>query len=238
LIVLLASYPRSGNTYLRHIIETVYGYPTNAVYQGDVITGITSCGEPWSDYVKRPGVKFAKLHESAHVADAVDWTEPTSAIYLIRDGRDALVSQAHYELRHGADHNAGRTTFDEMLQAVIVGDISICPIRRQLYHWGHNVLSWLGRTPPAVVVRFEDLIGPHGREVIVQVLDMVGVGNGQMPNEEKWQQARSFEKMQQLNPVMFRRGKVGGWRDEMSDAMHSLFWKHHGAAMRMAGYER
>jgi hypothetical protein len=46
----------------------------------------------------------------------------------------------------------------------------------------------------------------------------------------------AFEELHALAPRLFRRGRPGGWRDEMPDDLHRLFWHRYGDAMRRLGY--
>ncbi|MEA5472263.1 glycosyltransferase family 2 protein, partial [Spirulina sp. 06S082] len=48
----------------------------------------------------------------------------------------------------------------------------------------------------------------------------------------------NFSDLNQIEPKLFRRGKIGGWQDEMPLDLHNLFWEYHGEAMREVGYSR
>jgi hypothetical protein len=51
-------------------------------------------------------------------------------------------------------------------------------------------------------------------------------------------QVPSFDELHRRNPVTYRRGEVGTWREEMPPRLQRLFWRRHGETMRALGYER
>jgi hypothetical protein len=86
----LASFPRSENTFTRFVFRQVYGIASDTVYSNEAGGTFArflaeTAGEQPSD---RPW--FTKTHEIA----AADESSP--AVYLVRDGRDAYVSYAHF----------------------------------------------------------------------------------------------------------------------------------------------
>ena len=72
------------------------------------------------------------------------------AVVLIRDGRDAVVSYAHFFLKteRGIDH-PGRDLFEETLRGIVDGD--------SFGGWSDNVNAWVDRVGPDRAVRYEDL---------------------------------------------------------------------------------
>lgn len=174
MIVWLASYPRSGNTFMRMVIGQIYGRGSRTVYPVDGVRArlggelvATEQGDMSTEKARASSdVHFVKTHRRR----ALDVADDDRAIYLVRDGRDAVVSFARQraelcparyrdELRALLDRHDGGTA-----------------------SWGQNVLSWRpddgsARAARVVVVRFEELIEPCGDEAIglpTEVLDAVG----------------------------------------------------------------
>ena len=96
MIVWLASYPRSGNTFLRIVLHRLYGVPTYSVYDDDdpVAQRVGPDLVGWrpkpgdrTEMIAAPGVHFVKTHKRRK-------GDGSPAVYLVRDGRDALVSRA------------------------------------------------------------------------------------------------------------------------------------------------
>ena len=91
-VIWLASYPRSGNTFLRTILWHCFGLPSASVYPQDLggnkeleqYVGHIEHGPLLDAYIEQNSVLFVKTHEYPK--------DPNPAIYVIRDGRAACVS--------------------------------------------------------------------------------------------------------------------------------------------------
>jgi hypothetical protein len=104
-IVWIASFPRSGNTFLRIVLNRLYGVRTSVVYDFDGVAD--RLGAPLVGFEERPGT-FAAMRESPEV-HLVKTHRPhdelildgDKAICLVRDGRDCLVSWARQRSEGG-----------------------------------------------------------------------------------------------------------------------------------------
>ena len=102
--------------------------------------------------------------------------------------------------------------------------------------WGRNVLSWSGELPAQTVqIRYEELIA-HPVAVARHAVDAVAPhlssnGDPEIP---------SFEELQKIDPLFFRRGIVGSHRDELPEDLEELFWSRgeNREAMELLGYAR
>jgi len=83
-MIWLASYPRSGNTFFRIILHEVYGIKSVA-YTGPFMEKGDYSPEEY------PVIKTHLL------PDQLPEDDKTPSIYLVRDGRDAIVSMAHHK---------------------------------------------------------------------------------------------------------------------------------------------
>jgi glycosyltransferase involved in cell wall biosynthesis len=150
------------------------------------------------------------------------------AIYLVRDGRDSLVSVAN----HRADIVSPGSDFSTNLYEAIVA-------QQNSYFggWSHNVTAWLDRA--TTVIRYEDLIKDQ-KGVFKRVEQLL-----QLPKAD-WDNLPNFKEMKFGNPKyggkktnkFFRKGKSGSWKDEMSQEQLELFWHFHGDTMERLGYSR
>ena len=152
MLVWVASFPRSGNTFLRIILYRLYGIRTSTVYDVDGVA--ERLGKDLIGFTDRSG-SLAELRASdethfikTHRQRDADVDENDSAICLVRDGRDALVSWARQASEQDpASYEAELR--ERILRRSAVGTGS----------WENNVLSWL--QPPAphrIMLRYEDLI--------------------------------------------------------------------------------
>ena len=223
MIVWLASFPRSGNTFLRILLYRLYGVRSSTVYDVDGVA--QRLGESLVGYEDRPAsyaamrasdaVHFVKTHRQRDT----DVDEEDRAICLVRDGRDSLVSWARMM---SEDDPAA---FEPRLRELIERDAPI-----GTGSWGKNVLSWL--QPPAgqrIVLRYDDLIA----EPVAKVTAAVATLLPQMRRLEG-ADAPDFAALRQTDGRFFRRGVVGSHRDELPPHLHELFWSRPGNAEAMA----
>lgn len=225
--VWLASYPRSGNTLVRMLLDRVYGIPSYAGYEEKA--PVTHAPRPefqmWvSPMPETPGpgkpdgpdsLRFIKTHGPP--------ADDAPAVCIVRDGRDALVSYAHY-LRC-FDPAASGQPFGEVLSELISATDVHC-------NWSLCVNAWRARggSAPTAWLRYEALVEDPTAAVAGCLarlgLDLKPTG-GALPD---------FAELHRAWPAFFRKGKCGAWREEMSDELHRLFWRRHGAMMEEFGY--
>ncbi|WP_127089093.1 sulfotransferase domain-containing protein [Aquabacter cavernae] len=189
----LASYPKSGNTWLRLMIQVCLsgaGIDINRISVAPQI-GINrrvfddAMGVSASDLTPdevllwRPAVLRAraanlskplilKTHEHRYPLANGDWLHPPEcslgAVYVVRDPRDVAISLARHL----------RMTIDRSIEIMASADmrIAVAPHRLNISlvdcwgSWSANVGSWLAPgTFPVSVVRFEDLRADPAREL-------------------------------------------------------------------------
>jgi Sulfotransferase domain len=182
-IIWLASYPKSGNTWVRAFLHNLLrdppeGYDINRISDftigdADVPWYTPFIGRPPGDWSREevarvrpraheamtrayPDSVFVKTH-NALVADQFGPLIPleltAGAIYVVRNPLDVAVSYGHH---------LGRSIDDivDLLNSSDTGNpnttITVYQILRS---WSEHVQSWTGRPHPALhVVRYEDLL--------------------------------------------------------------------------------
>lgn len=217
MIVWLASYPRSGNTFCRVLLRRLYGLPTYDIHepyptpmpQYEHLIGRATLDRPISALQRDARLHVVKTHEIPR--------DDYPAIYLVRDGRDAAVSYAWYVMPSGGDYLG-------LLRHII---------ESPGYYggWSRNVRAWTSRRAPTALVRFDDLITNPTAE-LQRAMTAIGLALG----EPKATKVPSFSDLHAFGPQHFRKGRTGAWRDDMPDDLHLLFWRRHGATMRALGY--
>ncbi|HUI25391.1 MAG TPA: sulfotransferase domain-containing protein [Candidatus Kryptonia bacterium] len=233
MVVWVASYPRSGNTLFRMLLFYLYGEKTYSIYPEPEFRRLSAADTvghaplpaPLPQLAADSRVYFVKTHELPRN----DW--PT--IYLVRDGRDSLVSHTHFWMAFRNAHPwrrrlkrvLGGSEFERTLSRFIRTD-------DPFNGWSHHVLAWtVDRVHGATVpVRYEDLVQQPEvclREALTK-LDLT--------LKETGQRLPSFDALHAQWPDLFRRGQVGSWRDEMPERLHDMFWRRHAIAMRHFGY--
>jgi len=137
------------------------------------------------------------------------------AIYIVREGRAALVSYCHY-LRDFLGRNVS-------LEAAIAGD-AIPP-------WSDHVAAWVfsGR-PNVLVIRYEELILARA-DLLEKISQFIG-------RPALRQNDISFSDLHRLMPAFFRCGSNERNIDEMTAQQLKLFDSRHGLVQARMGYPR
>jgi aryl sulfotransferase len=199
-IWLLASYHKSGNTWLRVVLASLlsgrpvdinampavnFGASDRALF--DKALGIASADltieqeinllprayEIWAAEAKRP--IYSKTHDAYRMTPAGEPVFPTTAtrgaVYVVRDPRAVAVSFAHHRGRDIDD------TIDRMEDPggawAPVSRLSQQLIQRP-GHWSDHVESWLGAPFPVHLLRYEDMHNdPHSAfAAVARFLDL------------------------------------------------------------------
>lgn len=231
MIIWLASYPRSGNTYFRVLLKHYFNIDTFSVYDETIPIGkefikdLVGVGEqttPVDEKIRSNNTSIIKTHDLPQ--------DDYSAIYIVRDGRDALVSYAHYILSRDINDKGGFINkFNLILNELVETD-------NYFGGWGDHTLSWMQRASNTVVIKFEELVQTQDPYTIVSnALKKV-----EYPVTLRDESATipSFDDLHNLWPAFFRKGKIGAWKTEMLEETQDLFWKRYDKAMEVAGYQR
>jgi hypothetical protein len=227
-IVWVASFPRSGNTFLRIVLHRLYGVRTSTVYTidgvadriGAGLVGATDGPAALAELRASADVHFVKTHRTRDT----DVRDDDRAVCLVRDGRDALVSWA----RMSSEDDPGR--YEDDLRAKILAEPG-----RGTGSWGANVLSWLEPpSPTRVTLRYEDLIAAPVTSV-TSVVSTLAPTLTPRPDPDIPTHA---DLKQQSDPAFFRRGEVGSHRTELPATLHTLFWSRpdNHTAMTLLGH--
>jgi hypothetical protein len=231
MIIWLASYPRSGNTYFRILLKQMYGISTYEIYDLDLSNA------EWAAFTKVIGhedkpMTLAQMEASPeyYIVKTHEMPgEACPAIYLVRDGRDSIVSCAHFILHYNYRTSAAENP-DMLLETM---NELICT-NEYFGGWGANVLAWSQRRTKTVVLRYEDLVAAP----IESVRHVMREINYQPPelNANVDQPMLAFDDLHQRVPEFFRKGQRGGWKEEMPVELQKFFWARYGKAMMKMGY--
>ena len=225
-MIWLASFPRSGNTFFRNVLYEVYGIESSTYHKESTY--------PVDD--KYDQYQVVKTHL---LPSQLEPNDPSvKSVYLVRDGRDSLVSTAH----HRKDIVSPNSDFEvNLLESIIA------PRGSHFGGWSENVRQWNERAD--IIIRFEDLIADPIKEVekLRSIMDLPTPQIDKLPSfkdlkfgSPKYGSARKNKVLKEGEEKkaskFFRKGKVGGYKDDMSPEMEQLFWNIHGDIMRQMGY--
>jgi hypothetical protein len=200
--VWISSFARSGNTLFRKILNHCFGVGSTSFYEEDKIGSM-----PGAD------MNFMKSHEDPMRLLG-------SGVYIMRDGRDVMVSLAHYRIKfHPADANR---RFSDVLTECVeeIGGGT----------WSHHVLQGINRKFP--IIKYEAMVKDPSesvRRVCSKIYDMDICFRGAYPLPK-------FQTFHHDSPDFYRKGVVGCWREEMPESINQRFMDLHGETMRQAGY--
>jgi len=270
-ILWLASYPKSGNTWLRAFLANYLSDSRQPVdintlpefSYSDIRTSYYEqvSGKAIADLepaevnrlrprvhrllaAARPGVVFVKTHSMLTRIDGVPTITPEvtrGAVYVVRNPLDAGVSFGHH---YGLPmENVSRALCFSGLKTVPQPDT----VTQFLSDWSNHLKSWLNTTGlPRKVIRYEDMVASPDKTFgeVIDFLDMPkdrdrikrAIRHSSFKTLAKQERSSGFVEQSNKSEAFFRRGVVGGWRNELSDEQAEHMIRHHREMMMEMGY--
>jgi len=233
--IMLGSYPRSGNTWLRHLI-TLVRYPGKNIEKEDLVnrtvpdlhSPITT--EEMVDTLTNPRV--FKTHFCYRV---LEWGK---AIFLYRDPRDVAISYFHFNKKL----NKYSGTFNTWLRMFLNSYFPFFP----MVNWRQHTESWLKgkerNINSILVVKYEDMVA-NIYDTVAEVCKFIGLQADKQVVVEAIK-GSSFERINRIYSRSNRltwvgiRGGPGQWKETLTDPQNDEFWKRWGNFMSQLGYKK
>lgn len=274
-IIWLASYPKSGNTWVRIFLSCLIKETLGDGFINDLIIPIISARSFYDDYLDIESsdltfyeLEMLKADAMRCFAGEIDTTPffmkahdaytyrpdkapvfaadiSLGAIYIVRNPLDIAASFAsHLDV-----------SIDKVIELMANKDAMLAPnargitpqVRQRLGSWTSHVSSWTGQEDmPVLTIRYEDLVLdpfntfkkivefsslPYSNEQILAAMEKSSFNNLQ-------QQEQKFgfhEKVSSKNPF-FRKGKIGGGKEELTPVQIEKITNGHRAVMEAYGY--
>ena len=235
--VFLVTYPRSGTTWAGFLVASAL-HPSERFDIKSYLRHLPDVNELYfgfrslRDHSALPDPRVFSVHAPYDPALA-------RVIYVLRDPRDVMVSYWHFQRLTEASFQLGLREF--------VQRDDHWPCR-----WDEHVAGWLldHRPRDMLVVRYEDLQRDPAK-ALREMLEFARLP-ARAEDVERAVAAGGFENMQRgesrsgfsmdgaapLRGESFvRRGKVGGWQDELDAEALACLEAKYGEVMRKVGYE-
>lgn len=228
--IFVVGYPKSGNTWFQNLIAgLVFG--VDLEYARDTFVQELTPDVHARLYYKRFQVPmYFKSHH-------LPCPEYRRVIYLLRDGRDALVSYYHYLTAMGGK--------EVDLATMISTGEGLFPSK-----WHEHVTAWLANPYQAdmMVVKYEDLMD-SGLRQLSKVCEFANIYRDERAITKALEDA-SFSNMRHREETsgwddrgawpsdkhFVRRGKIGSYKDEMPVDVQTAFISQAGPVLRSCGY--
>lgn len=227
----LVSWPRSGNTWLTHMLIDVMD--TEGVYEGRP-RWLVGLGRSFRSSTMATAPMLSPRVFKSHERFVASYLRGR-VTYLVRHGLDATASYFHYRTTMGRS-KIGWDTF-----------LNRC-LNDRVRHggWHRHVESWLTdpEHPSVLVVRYEDLLVDTPTQ-LARVLEHFGVEAPRERIERAVERAsldtvhRSFQSLAKDRGKAFSGGLGGGsgrWRERFSESDRVRFLETSGDVMSRLGY--
>lgn len=244
----LASFPRSGSTWLRFMLyEVLSGEDAGFRKIEDRLPEIHKHrgGQP----ILADGGRLIKTHENYR-------SDYKRAVLLVRDVRDVFLSVYNSYLALEMASFVSQGDIDSFLQSFLEGRVI------HTGSWQQHTRSWLesplAKNGNLLVVRYEDL-RKNPEPKLQELLQFVGINADSRVirraiENNTLQQMRAKEdkaKKAGEHSILLgsrtdaldetsrfvRKGAVGGWREKLTDAQVKIFEQYTGDALEALGYE-
>jgi hypothetical protein len=227
--IFIVGFPKSGNTWIQNLISGIlFGIDTN--FLPDKLTQILTPNIHGSKYYKR------LLDFTCFKSHLLPQPEYKKVVYIVRDGRDSLVSYYHMIKAQGQ--------FTTMQEMVVDGKgLSPCKWHEHVRQWKKNKYNaeilWiryedLHSKPLEEMRRFCEFAGIERTDEIIQRSIKGNLFNNMQKKEEefgwdnqKWNKEEKF----------IRKGKTGGYLEEMNHELIKIFDAESKTELLDLGYE-
>jgi hypothetical protein len=264
-LVWLASYPKSGNTWVRAFLHNyIVNAQTPHSINNLVDFSVAECAAPFfgadaaslsTEQVQKlrpaaheqltrlhPDLVFVKTHNANIAVHGIPLCTPAltaGAVFIVRDPRDVALSYAAF----------ARKTVDEIIDFMADKNAANATDEHQVFEhlsdWSTHAVSWVA-SPKRVLVRYEDLLAEPSR-YFARIIRFIGTGE---VDANRLNRAIAFSRFDVLSgqeaaegyragggaEKFFRAGRAGQWRERLTPDQVKRIEAAHGEIMQKFGY--
>jgi Sulfotransferase domain len=227
--VFIGSYPRSGSTWLRFILQEILtGEPSRFENVNQRLAFVGRHGS--APGLLPGGARLLQTHEPYR-------KEYKRAVYLVRDPRDVALSEYAFQKARGWVNGDSQAYLEAFLRGEVNGFGS----------WRDHVRSWLAAADASNNVRVYryDELRQSTLSSLTSLLEFlnVRVDSQKISDAISSNSLQEMRKKEQLSPQkvskkdrFVRNGSVGGWRENLTDAQIELVSRYLGPELKRLGY--
>ncbi len=201
----------------------------------------------WSNNAKE--LFFLKIHHAYTYLQNGQSFIPTKAsygaVYLVRNPLDVVVSLSHHNRENVSD--SLKKLSDNQHCSGNLDDKFGYLTRQKLLSWSDHILSWLDNPDIRVLmIRYEDMkLNPIITfRKLAKFTDLYfseahlerAIRNSSFDQLRDQEQKRGFREKRPGSMSFFRKGEVGGWRDQLSPQQVNQIIEDHSDVMTRLGY--
>tara|TARA_B100000003_G_scaffold147283_1_gene132585 strand:+ start:227 stop:1018 length:792 start_codon:yes stop_codon:yes gene_type:complete len=262
MITWIASYPKSGNTWVRSFLSNylsnndnfnfgelkkINKFPKDSLFKelnvdkndfGDIARNWI----PMQTFINlKNEVTYLKTHNAMMTINNFKFTDIDNTngfIYLIRDPRDVLVSYASHMSQ----------SFEETFE-VMIGDFSRSEQDGAIMSsWSTHYNSWKNSNFDKIIIKYEDLI-ENTEKCFNKIVSFLNKINNLPIDSKKIKKSilnTSFNKLKKLEEnegfneahqnSFFRKGKIGDWKENLDPKITKRIEEEFNSEMKELGY--
>ena len=198
-IVWIASYPKSGNTWIRSILSSLF-YTDDGNFNFNILKKINTFDRPFyfneitknikvstynlttlaklridaqKIFNKKNTLRFFKTHAANIKIDGFDYTNQDTTrcvIYIVRDPRDVVLSYSKFS----------GLKIDDVIKIIKDEKFTVKNKESQYFthwsRWDYHVSSWLIPSYPKIVIKYEDMIDKPMQTITQLIIFLKSVG--------------------------------------------------------------
>ena len=227
--IFIAGYPKSGNTWFQNLVAgLVFGVLADKSHPRLPMDLVPDVHETDLYYKRYQTPTYFKTHHKP-------LPQYRNVVYLLRDGRDVMVSYWHYL---------------EGLQRKKIDFVKMVQTGKDLYpcKWQEHVTAWMANPHEArmIVIKYEDLLADpvkqlerfsafSGIEANLSFLEMV-CHEASFKQLQKRERLKGEDNSWPKDKLFHRRGVAGSFRDEMPEEALKAFLVEAKETLEKYGY--
>jgi len=214
MIVWIAGWPHNGSTLCRQILKDCFDIGSFSLYGKEELDdlfgpGTDAFAKNWHAIPLQNYLQCANADRSYFIKTHQLPLDDMPTIFVVRDGRDAISTVSDY-------------------WQIPVKYATISQTNLGYCSWSDFYHVWNPKERPnTIIVRFEDMV--EHPEIVVEQLETF------LNLKSKRPYIDDYAEKQKSYPQLFN-GRVGVYKNKMTEGDLQLFWKCHGSVMKELGY--